>query len=45
MTDFNAKDKISDSVLFQCLLDNLLKGNSGVYLVIGNQKVRHIETR
>ena len=44
-TDYNAKDKISDTVLFQDLFGNLLKGGSRVYLVIGNQKMKHVETR
>ena len=44
-TDYNAKDKISDSVLFQGLIDNLLKGGSRVQLVIGYLKVKHSETK
>ena len=44
-TNYKAKGKTSDSVLFQGLFDNLLKGDSGVYLVFGNRKVKHTETR
>ena len=33
-TNYKVKDKTSDSVLFQGLFDNLLKGDSGVYLVL-----------